>query len=261
MNHHPRRQDQYYSRPEFREVDDIYVFDGTSGLYKPHSESSEKQAENHATHVILETPIPVRVGRDWLALFVSVLTLLVLALYTSYTHVQADLATVTTAETLVGVHAARDSADTAKQVSDNATKSFHVSERPYVTVDNVEFDTALEPDQDIGFSVICDNSGRSPALKVSYVTTAFLDNKRIGEPVAHEGATVIASGHPTKNHFIMNFSSPDITHIKASDNAFKIQGEIKYTDIFGEWHPTTWCFLYDGKQKVFKFCQSGNDVK
>lgn len=105
----------------------------------------------------------------------------------------------------------------------------------------------------VGLSVICDNSGHSPALQVTYVTTAFLNDKRIGEPIAHEGATVIAYGHPTKKHFIMEFSDTDVTLMGTGD-VFKIKGTIRYMDIVGESHPTTYCAVYDGKQKMFKFC-------
>jgi hypothetical protein len=49
--------------------------------------------------------------------------------------------------------------------------------------------------------------------------------------------------------------------MRNSTDAFKIRGDIRYTDIFGEWHPTTYCAVYDGKQDVFKFCPFGNDVR
>jgi hypothetical protein len=156
--------------------------------------------------------------------------------------------------------AAKSAADTAKEVSDNATKSFRISERPYVTVQTVEFDSPLEANKEIGLSVICDNSGHTPALRVGYVTAVFISDKKIGEPIAHEGATIIASGHPTKKHFIIEFSGPDLTNM-VNGEAFRISGEIKYTDVFGEWHVTTHCEIYDGRQKKFKFCSLGNDIR
>jgi hypothetical protein len=249
----------------FRNIDDTYIFDPTAGIYKPKTIETDQQRARKEAGTNKHARFFTNPKTDWrpivIATLVSIATVGLLVATVHYARLQWIEMTKAVIAADKSATAATSAAGTAKEVSDNATKSFHISERPYVTVQGIEFDTPLEANKDIGVSVICDNSGRSPALKVGYITSAFIDDKRIGEPIAHEGATVIASAHPTKKHFIMNFSAPDVVHMKVSGDAFKLQGEIKYTDIFGEWHPTTWCSVYDGKQNVFKFCPTGNDVR
>jgi hypothetical protein len=259
MNHYPSQKNKDCSHSELRTIDDTYVFDVSSGLYKPKSYEGTDSSRENAKEILWKDPVPIK--RDWFAIVISVVTLVFLILYTEHARVQADMARIAATENLVAANAARDSADTAKQVADNATTSFHISERPYVTVVSVEFDVPLEANKEIGLSVICDNSGHSPALKVVHITTAFMNGKRIGDPIGHEGASVIASAHPTKKHFLVNFSDTDVGLMRSNTDAFKVRGDIKYTDIFGEWHPTTYCATYDGKEKIFKFCPSGNDVR
>jgi hypothetical protein len=254
-------QNKYYAHKELRSIDDTYVFDTASGLYKPKSNESEDQRHNEPTQIVYESPIQVRTGHDWISIVISVLTLVIIAIYTNETAGILEASQVGAVGTIQASFATRDAADTARHVADDATKSFHISERPYVTVANIEFDGSLEANKEIVLKVKCDNSGRSPALKVTYVTNLFMDGKRIVDPIAHEGASVIAYGHPTEKRFLSTFTDADVEHMKNSKDAFKIKGDIQYTDIFGEWHPTIYCATYDGKEKIFKFCPSGNDVR
>jgi hypothetical protein len=155
------------------------------------------------------------------------------------------------------VSAAGTSRDSLQFVKD----SFRISERPYVTVSSFTFDAPLEPDKEIGLSIIADNSGHTPALKVAFSGAAYIDGKMVeGKFMNLKGESVIPSQHPTKAHYTLSFSLTDLDRV-AFSTAFKIDGTIRYTDIFNEWHSTTYCAVYDGKQKLFKFCPSGNDVK
>jgi len=140
-------------------------------------------------------------------------------------------------------------------------KNFRLDERPYVTVSSVVFDSALEPERGIGLSIIADNSGHTPALKVRFSGAAYLDGNMVeGQSMRLKAESVILSGHSTTAHYIVQFSEPDLAHVK-SGTSFKIQGTIQYSDIFNESHPSTYCATYDGNRKQFTLCNSGNEVK
>ncbi|HEY6768917.1 MAG TPA: hypothetical protein VI386_29535 [Candidatus Sulfotelmatobacter sp.] len=85
MNDRIRRHNQYYANAELRNVDDTYVFDAASGLYKPKSYNRENNSEAQTSRVIYDGPIDIRTRRDWFNILLTVLTLLVLVRYTDIT--------------------------------------------------------------------------------------------------------------------------------------------------------------------------------
>jgi hypothetical protein len=46
-----------------------------------------------------------------------------------------------------------------------------------------------------------------------------------------------------------------------SGNELVFKGTIQYTDIFKEWHSTTFCARYFPKEKNYKYCEIGNEVE
>lgn len=170
-----------------------------------------------------------------------------------------EIKTQTTAAQRAAEAASR-SADAAKTSVDNSDRNFRIQERPYVVVKNVKFDTPLKAGS-MGIAVIVDNSGHTPALKVTYAGALYIDKTKVeGKLTAGEGESVIGSQMPTEKHYSLDISEPDASRI-TNNSVLKLEGIIRYTDIFNDWHPTTYCFVYDSKQKLFKFCPSGNDVR
>jgi hypothetical protein len=244
-----------------RNVEDTYVFDLATGLYKPKTCIEKTLSDNKKPGSNPQFRFFTNPKRDWLAMAVGVVTLVVLAIYTGYTRKQWKEAQRTADQSTVAANAAACAARTSQNSLQFARDSFHISERPYVTVSSISFDTPLEPDKEIGMSIIADNSGHTPALKVAFAGAAYIDGKMIeGKFINLKGESVIPSQHPTKAHYTLSFTAADFNRI-IYGNALRINGTIRYTDIFEEWHSTSYCAIYDGREKLFKFCPSGNEVK
>lgn len=86
MDPTPRKGDQKNSAAQLRNVDDTYIFDSASGIYKPKT----YEADNKRAQQKTDSPIDIKIRRDWMAFVVAVLTLIVVAGYTYYAQVQAS---------------------------------------------------------------------------------------------------------------------------------------------------------------------------
>lgn len=151
-------------------------------------------------------------------------------------------------------------AEFSRKGANETIKNFRLDERPYVTAIDFFFDTEpLVANQEMGLSIIADNSGRTPALKVKFIGTAYMGNVMIDKSATLKAESVIPSQHPTQAHYILQFNSSDLIKI-TSDSIFLIKGTIEYSDIFKVWHTTSYCAVYDGKRKKFTLCKSGNDL-
>jgi hypothetical protein len=260
MDHHPPSDEKPDDTRYLENTKDSFTFDVVSGIYKPKAYEAGKKGSEKTKR----TNPWCKAWTDKKFIITSVLsifTFFAVAIYAYYAALQWSEMRKATRATQDAAGAAVCAATTSQDSLQFARDSFHISERPYVTVSSVAFDAPLEPDKEIGLSIIADNSGHTPALKVAFSGAAYIDRKMIeGKFMNLKAESVIPSQHPTKAHYTLSFSSTDLDRV-ISSATFKIDGTIRYTDIFNEWHPTTYCAIYDSKQKVFKFCPSGNDVK
>ena len=80
MDPQVRQHDEYCSHPEPRKIDDTYLFDSASGLYKPKTDAADGDRERDNTESKL--PLRVAVTLDWIAIFLSIATLIAVASYT-----------------------------------------------------------------------------------------------------------------------------------------------------------------------------------
>jgi hypothetical protein len=86
MKYRPSNDQQGKASENSERAMDGYVFDKTSGIYKPQScepENPEKQSPQNKQKIDL---LEVKVRRDWLALIISIITLIVLFGYTLVTY-------------------------------------------------------------------------------------------------------------------------------------------------------------------------------
>lgn len=159
--------------------------------------------------------------------------------------------------------AAKDTATAAKGSLSLSSKALHLSERPYVTVEDVKFDPALDQAHDpaiikIGFH----NAGRSPALKATEQFNILVDGAvSASRPTDFPGEMTIASDRTNVTSLSLWLHAPgDFDHIVDGTRKLSLKGHILYTDIFKDWHQTFFCAIYDSKGKEWKFCP-GNDVQ
>jgi hypothetical protein len=66
----PTHKNKHHPGGNLPEIDDTYVFDGSSGLYKPKSISEQEQRKGKQHYRIFGT-LPVHIRTDWLAFVVS----------------------------------------------------------------------------------------------------------------------------------------------------------------------------------------------
>lgn len=155
-------------------------------------------------------------------------------------------------------------ANVAKGALDLSRQSFHVSQRPYVTVENVRFDPPIEQNHNpatIKFDL--HNAGRTPGLRGTHTIHAFIAGKEIERsPTDFPSELTIASDRSVMVSLSAWIRRPgDYEGIVDGTLPISIKGSARYSDIFKEWHTTTFCAVYDGKvTKTWLYCP-GNDVK
>jgi hypothetical protein len=132
MHDYKYRHNKNYPDQELRHVDDTYILDTASGLYKPKSHDTEEHREENPTQLVYESPIHVRADREWISIIISVATLVIIAVYTSVTSGIYDTSQASTAATIQASVAARDSADAAKKSADAARTTLTTIQRPFI---------------------------------------------------------------------------------------------------------------------------------
>jgi hypothetical protein len=185
-------------------------------------------------------------------------------LYTHYSRRQLKAINDQLPELHSSAEAAKSAAETAKRTLGDSAKEFRIEERPYGVVQNVKFKSKLQAGNDIVLQIVVDNSGQTPALKVSFVEVQFkIDDRQISSPKKSSEEYVISSHHPIDKHYRIQFSDTDVRRLTAPNKPaiFKVEGKIRYTDVFNEMHQTTYCSFYDAREAAFNFCSSGNDVR
>lgn len=124
MNKHPSEQQKGQAAEHSRRVPDGYVFDASSGLYKPESYHQESQSEQSSHSKKQHRFFKIEVRRDWATFIISFVTFLVVAYYayvTSEIWLQAKLAGIRVEEETA---IAQLQAVTANNAAKNAKDSF-----------------------------------------------------------------------------------------------------------------------------------------
>jgi hypothetical protein len=147
MNRHPPEKDK-----SDRNIDDTYVYDSASGLYKPQSHENEEERREKRRGRNSRLPFFANVRRDWLTIFFSAVTLVVVGAYTYYAKGQW--------------HEMIRAANAAKSAAETARLQLELSERPWVHAQislSGPFTFTING-ANIPLEIIRLNTGNSPAL-------------------------------------------------------------------------------------------------
>jgi hypothetical protein len=143
-------------------------------------------------------------------------------------------------------------------------RHFRIEERPYVSIEDMRFDPPLEQShQPALVKWAFRNSGKTPALQGTFDADGFVDRVKTSQlPRDFAAPLTIPSDRAVTTSMNIWINVPgDFEAISKGTKKLSIKGTLRYTDIFGDWHPTTFCGVYDAKvNKGWVYCP-GNDVK
>lgn len=143
-----------------------------------------------------------------------------------------------------------------------SVEAFHTTQRPYVTIENMRFDPSLAEKQ--SKSVMqwdFHNAGKTPALRVAYTHDVFIDGVKLGEtPPDFPEETIIAADRSVGGQLTVIWAPGIEDDIIAGTKKLELKATIRYTDIFKQWHTTTFCAAYRATvSPTWVYCP-GNDV-
>jgi hypothetical protein len=159
MESYPTRRDEYQPNRDLPKVDDTYVLDGSSGLYKPKSITEQDQRKGRTYRI--HGAIPIR--RDWLVIILSVLTLIVVGTYTEYARRQWIASEISAKATQDAARSAKHAARSAEDSVTLARNSTHLDQRAWLTV-NVLDNGDKKSRYPVDLTVL--NTGRTPAENI-----------------------------------------------------------------------------------------------
>jgi hypothetical protein len=208
-----------------RQVDDTYIFDSGSGLYRPKAHTKA-------------------IGRDWVATIVSITTLFVVGLYTHYARLQwceMQKATVAAQNSVV-----------------NADMNFKRGERAWIVFDTDYSDKMqLTRSDKISVPIQLENIGKTPAknihgflvvdeLKPAEVPIFDYISGRVSTPI-RVGILYPGAPQTTKAQELTEQRKPVAAtpekhrQFKQGAIIFTVWGKLWYDDIFRIQHWVTFC--------------------
>jgi hypothetical protein len=232
-----------------------FVRDGQSGLYTPktYSEGTNrikpKPGDNRRLRLFTDPK------RDWLSMLIGFLTLVVVGLYTYFASLQWKEMRKATDATEKAATAAASASQTAAETLKSNQFQFRLEQRPYITITLVEQTTPLQE----GASTVTmafNNSGRTPAMQVKILPDLTVGKRKLPVNFKLKSESTLASDRLLSSPYTITLNSDDFK--MAQTDGLYFTGVITYTDIFKEWHKTTFCAFYNNG--VYKFCEHGNDV-
>lgn len=147
------------------------------------------------------------------------------------------------------------------EATNNSKVALRVSQRPYLTVENVRFDPPIDPTNNPSFIKFdLHNSGRTPAINVIKAVTVYIDGieiKSVSENVTDE-VTVATdrSVTPSEKLSMDPFLRLRVTNATAT---LVLKGTLSYSDVFKDEHTGRFCAQWDKDSAAWKYCP-GNDV-
>lgn len=227
-----------------RHVDDTYVFDESSGLYKPISRHKQNDAEEKRRVEVQGQPLRIQTKVDWdwldilfktLGFLATVATLVLLWLTVRYAHRQWKAMDQTLGEVQKQTVSVKESADAAKKSADVGEEMLLTS-RAVISLGGPRIDAASRT---ISFNI--ENTGkiRSGTIRiVSYAEVNTMEkpqaNSQRGYMVAYWRQTRydgISAGDQTSIGYspVLNI---DVDAIRSGLQSFVIGFEITYNDGF-----------------------------
>jgi len=279
MNENVREKHEREAREYLDRVGKTYVLNRSSGLQEPvtyREHDTDERRSNHAEHV---GPLIVELRRDWTAFFVSFTTLVLVALYTSYSYKLWLQESTNAGRVDQQLALAQLQAVTAKKTLDTSAEQMRRSVRAYMIPDFENRHPEHDSEGHVYFSIGLKNSGTTAAKHVHLQTVmVFL---RPGQEVSFSyKAPEYPDGHftgvwyPGQNldipSFAMKslkekrvFSNDDLKAMFASsNNIVAMYGKITYYDVFGKRHWSTFCgglISIDPRSHASRKCANYND--
>ena|ERR1700737_3272669 len=273
MNHRPPSDEKSNTNHYLRQVDDTYIFDCASGLYKPKTYRIEEEGREQQRGKKSKLPFFVDVRRDWFTVTISIATLIVISIYTYYAKGQWHEMINAASEAHKNAVAATDAATFAGQQINLSRDALHVAERPWVvqTPANIP---RLMPSASVRAYVQILNIGKSPSLDTRINVQVHLFKKfplpnplydaKTGSP--NQSRAVIAPNAPIllqlSNMFLFDEA---FREIQSGELTYFIYGEIRYSDAFPPVHEhvTHFCIQYhpeDPSRRLWAACAFYNDA-
>src|ERR1700722_10088635 len=276
MNNGDYRKHQQRCNDYLNATNELFVRDSRSGIYQPNSTQSVQEGKDVSHGSSSRTPLFVEPSTDWLPVILtsvlSILTLIVLAIYTWVTQGIFETSQTSAVGTIQAALAANSAAETAAKALANSAYTFRIDERPYVTLDSFP----IVPPKDAslvkaGFNNVhlsFGNSGRTPAFNfhVDYTACdASIGDTPLGDPkeiAKHVGSNnPISFGKTTEFDIGYKILEPYKTAYDNGDSAVKIQCRVEYSDIFKRSHWTKFCIQNKAGWNEYRWCSpsTGNN--
>ena len=227
------------SRPNLR-CDDgtLFIYSRDRGVYEPYKHSEEERDSyanpNSKNSGIFFAKFWRKHWAFTVTTAISLLTLIVVALYTYYARQQ--------------VCATGKAVEEARKSVVTAARSMNLDERAWVSVYDVRLGP---PGPRPSVSVSIENKGRTPAKGFFVIAGAgFSANS---EENRLPGSGIIAPGG--------TFHSDVVSSVpRAKQNDLFIHGTIRYTSAFGNEHWTKFCYQQVPNTAHFESCEAGNNI-
>jgi hypothetical protein len=295
METDPKNRYKCKSADESRNIDDTYIFDPGTGIYKPKTietdqERTRKQAGTNRRSRFFTDP-----KTDWrpilIATFVSLLTVALLVATVHYTRLQW-------LEMKKAATASKRSADDADKSLLKSEEFFKRDQRAYVYVrliaekNNGFTEWPISVTAHIGVNFQAVNSGKTPANDTQHFgLVSFQESNKIeGEsrafekasrdtrilrknPLTVEGGAPVLPGVSIPNTFFTIstiviglpplWTSDEISDIATSapKRFVYVAGTIEYRDVFNELHVTEYCARWSNLNSNWEFCQTHNKIE
>jgi hypothetical protein len=287
----PTQEDKQNPKRYLRDVDDTYVFDITTGLYKPKSYNEEFYTSDKKPGSHKRFPLFVNPKRDWLTIIVSLLTLIVVGLYTHYARLQWQEAKRTAGQSIISAAAAKSAAETAHNTLINEQKIFEINQRPYMVAQSPLFiGRGPIPDAGIQANITFQNIGKTPAIRYiinidllpyeplprpqgtaklrKFMTDAFsklemqnaLGRKEVEDAGAGEDVAPDATNFVTSDQVVI--PAQNFPKLQAGQLSLFYIGVVSYTDAYKHPYQTEFCWYYVGMiPSVWHICDTHNTIK
>ena len=250
MNDKPNRKDASGPSRYLRQVDDTYVLDSSSGIYKPKTETSSTQLAGTGK----KTPFYLHIPHDWLALVISVATLILLGVTVYFARLQWIEMRDATLATKKAATAAETAANVASQALKESGNQFKIDERPYLIKEYIRLAAKPAMNEKLYGEVLWKNTGKTPALRARIQLKIDVLDKEPNTPLewlnnAKKQKARNEIGSTLGRSSFLSGDNPlgpvDYGKIKTKKSHVYIFGAISYADIFGGTHETFVCARYD----------------
>jgi hypothetical protein len=211
MSENPRPRNKHRPGEQYPRIDDAYVFDGTSGLYKRKSNETE-----NARRYDYEGRFRVSVARDWVIVALNVLTLAIVFAYTYYAKRTVEIM--------------KESEERAwVQLGDNDIELTHPPKFDHVTRVGFGMPETNGTGMEVDFPLTINNVGTRIAKRYSVWAELVADTERHPENVpwgewwksvcSSASGNMQARGHPLL---------PGITHTTETAMIFFVPEQSQY---------------------------------